>query len=139
MLWGDGDPVKDPPGSTYTSQTTYSVQDLDGMKNSLLNHYRKLTAIRKANPEIARGTYTALSFSDTKAGGFLCEWNGSTVGVFHNTTERIQKLDLSDAGVEFRKTAAWISADPLDGGASLEGTVLTLGPLTSAVLRTEAE
>ena len=139
MLWGDGDPVKDPPGSTYTSQTTYSVQDLDGMKNSLLNHYRKLTAIRKANPEIARGTYTALSFSDTKAGGFLCEWNGSTVGVFHNTTERIQKLDLADAGVEFRKTAAWISADPLDGGASLDGTVLTLGPLTSAVLRTEAE
>ena len=75
----------------------------------------------------------------SKAGGFLCEWKGSTVGVFHNTTERIQKLDLADAGVEFRKTAAWISADPLDGGASLDGTVLTLGPLTSAVLRTEAE
>jgi hypothetical protein len=49
----------------------------------------------------------------------------------------VAKLDLKDAGVEFRQISAWISADPLDGGASLDGTVLTLGPLTSAVLRTE--
>ena len=74
-----------------------------------------------------------------KAGGFLCEWNGSTVGVFHNTTERVAKLDLQAAGAEFRQISAWISADPLDGGASLDGTVLTLGPLTSAVLRTEEQ
>ncbi|MBP5729200.1 MAG: hypothetical protein J6Y48_19200 [Clostridia bacterium] len=61
------------------------------------------------------------------------------MGVFHNTTERTQKLDLADAGVEFRKIFAWISANPMDGSASLEGNVLTLGPQTSAVLRTEAE
>ena len=56
------------------------------MKDSLLNHYRKLIATRKANPEIARGDYQALAFTDTKLGGFLCTWNGKTVGVFHNTT-----------------------------------------------------
>ena len=61
------------------------------------------------------------------------------MGVFHNTTERVQKLDLQDAGVDFRKISAWISADPLDGGATLDGTVLTLGPLTSAVMRTEED
>jgi len=46
---------------------------------------------------------------------------------------------MADAGVEFRKMAAWISANPMDGSASFEGNVLTLGPQTSAVLRTEAE
>ena len=52
-------------------------------------------------------------------------------------TGEISAPMLKDAGVEFRQISAWISADPLDGGASLDGTVLTLGPLTSAVLRTE--
>ena len=136
MLWGDGDTVKDPEGSTYDKQTTYSVKDLEGMAGSVLQHYRKLIAIRKANPEIARGEYTALAFSDTKLGGFLCTWNGSTVGVFHNTTDRKLSVDLSEATEqEFSQIAAMITVDPFDNLATLEGTVLTLGPQTSAVLR----
>ena len=70
MLWGDGDTVQDPPGSTYDKQTPYSVKDLEGMPSSLLQHYRKLIALRKANPEIARGEYTALHFEEHKDGRF---------------------------------------------------------------------
>ena len=95
MLWGDGDTVRDPEGSTYDKQTPYSVKDLEGMSGSILQHYRKLMAIRRANPEIARGVLTALSFPDSKLGGFLCAWNGSTAGVFHNTTDRLLSVDLS--------------------------------------------
>ena len=130
MVWGDGDTVKDPVGSTYTKQTPYSVKDLEGMGSTILQHYRKVIALRKANPEIARGTYTALSFPDTKAGGFLCAWNGATVGVFHNTTEKTQTLDLSlIPDVSF----TWLSF--VGTGATLEGTLLTLEGQTSAVLR----
>ena len=136
MLWGDGDTVKDPEGSTYDKQTTYSVKDLEGMSGSILRHYRQLTAIRKANPEIARGDYTALAFKDTKLGGFLCTWNGSTVGVFHNTTDKKLSVDLSEAtDVKFEQIAAMIAVDPFDNLATLDGTVLTLGPQTSVVLR----
>ena len=136
MLWGDGDTVKDPEGSTYDKQTPYSVKDLDSMAGSILKHYRKLTAIRKANPEIARGEYTALSFKDTKMGGFLCTWNGSTVGVFHNTTEKTLKVDLAEATDHaFAEIAAFLSVDPFESIAELDGTVLTLGSQTSAVLR----
>lgn len=131
MLWGDGDPVRDPVGSTYTSQTPYSVKDLDSMGSSLLKHYRKLIALRKANPEIARGTYTALSFPDTKAGGFLCEWNGSVAGVFHNTTERTQKLDLTLIPDHTFSEITFVGI----GEAFLEGNILTLEGQTSAVLR----
>ena len=136
MLWGDGDTVRDPSGSTYTKQTKYSAKDLLEMKGSLPNHYKKLIMVRKANPEIARGTYTALSFTDTKAGGFLCEWNGSTVAVIHNTTERTVTLDL--AGVTdrtFTTLSAVIECLPGTGGAELNGTQLTLGSQTSVVLR----
>lgn len=131
MLWGDGDTVKDPPGSTYAKQTPYSVKDLEEMGSTLLQHYRKLIALRKANPEIARGNYTALSFPDTKAGGFLCEWNGATVGVFHNTTESVKKLDLSLIPDVNFTSVSFVGMDE----AYLEGSILTLGPQTSAVLR----
>ena len=131
MLWGDGDTVKDPPGSTYDKQTPYSVQDLDSMQGTILQHYRKLIALRKANPEIARGTLTALSFPDTKAGGFLCEWNGSVVGVFHNTTNSEKVLDLSQATDLVFTQLTFIGAEE----ASLDGSLLTLGARTTAIIR----
>lgn len=136
MFWGDGDTVQDPVGSTYDKSKFSSVADREKMKTSILWHYRKLIAIRKANPEIARGEYTALDFKGTKAGGFLCTLEGSTAGVFHNVTEKTLKVDLADATDHvFTEIAASIAVDPFEGGAWLEGTVLTLGPQTSVVLR----
>ncbi len=131
MLWGDGDTVRDPAGSTYDKQTPYSVKDLDAMPGSVLNHYRRLLQIRRENPEIARGTYTALSFPDTKAGGFLCEWNGSVVGVFHNTTGRTAILDLSRVTDRVFTSLTFLGA----GEASLENGILTLDGQTTAVLK----
>ena len=106
------------------------------MKGSLTNHYKKLIMVRKANPEIARGTYTALAFPDTKAGGFLCEWNGAAVAVIHNTTDRTVTVDLSSVtNRNFSVLSAVIECLPGTGGADLNGTMLTLGSQTSAVLR----
>ncbi len=134
MLWGDGDTVKDPVGTTYdaSKQTPYSVKELKKMSDSLYNYYKRLIMIRKANPEIARGAYTALSFPDTKAGGFTVTWEGNTVAVIHNTANSTAKLDLSTAAdIPFSVLSAVIGL----GGASLDGTVLTLDGQTSAVLR----
>ena len=136
MCWGDGDTVRDPEGSNYDKSKFSSVADREKSKTSILWHYRKLIAIRKANPEIARGEYTALEFKNTKLGGFLCTLDGSTVGVFHNTTEKTQKVDLSEATEQqFTEIVASISVDPFEGGAELDGTILTLGAQTSVVLR----
>ena len=136
MVWGDGDTVQDPQGSNYDKSKFSSVADREKSKASILWHYRKLIAIRRANPEISRGEYTALSFRNTKMGGFLCTLDGSTVGVFHNTTEKTLKVDLSAATEQqFSTVAASLAVDPFECVATLEGTVLTLGPQTSAVLR----
>ncbi len=136
MLWGDGDPVQDPPGADYQKQTPYSVADLMAMKGSLLKHYQKVIAVRRANPEIARGTYTALNFPESKLGGFVCEWQGKKVGVFHNATGKSLTVDLAEAGAEaFAEIVAVLEAIPGEGGATLEGTLLTLESQTSAVLR----
>ncbi|MCK5732075.1 MAG: alpha-amylase, partial [Tenericutes bacterium] len=72
MLWGDRDTVEDPFGSTYNSdyQINGTVKSQVKDEVSLYNHYKKLLMLRKANPEIARGTYTILDFTNyTTFGG----------------------------------------------------------------------
>ena len=133
MRWGDGDTVADPVGSTYDTSGFSTVADREKSKSSILWHYRKVIALRKANPEIARGTYTALSFPDSNAGGFLCEWNGSVVGVFHNPTGKARTLDLSQVtDIQFSEITFLA---PIEEEATLEGNILTLGAQTSAILR----
>ena len=134
MLWGDGDTVKDPAGSTYDKQTPYSVKDLLGMPGNLIDYYRQVIAIRKAHPEIARGEVKALSFPDTKLGGFLCTWEGSTAAVFHNPGSSSQTVDLAGAA-DFTFTAVADFIGGPEARVELNGTLLTLGPQTSAVLR----
>lgn len=130
MRWGDGDTVQDPEGSDYASQTGDTVAEMQDDEKSLLNYYRRLLMIRRANPEIARGEYRALSFEDTNAGGFLCTWNGKTVGVFHNPGKKEAVLKMPE-GISFEGELEAIGKS----GASWENGVLTLGSQTSAVLR----
>lgn len=141
MLWGDGDTVKDPKEATYNrknKQSNGTVEDLKGNGDSLYNYYKKLLMIRKANPAIARGGYQALAFKNTKVGGFRSDWNGETVLVIHNTTGKTQTVDLKDVTdylpAELR---AVVGVTVLEGEpeTKLEGTVLTLDPQTSVVLR----
>ena len=132
MRWGDGDAVQDPPGANYASQTEATVASMMEQPSSLFHYYRKLIALRKAHPEIARGSYQALQLSDTKLGGFISSWNGSSVLVVHNPTQRILTLDLSDpllAG--FTKISGYIGS----GFVTLEDRLLTVEGQTSVILR----
>ena len=135
MLWGDDDKVSDPEGTTYSkdSQIQSTVKEQLGQDDSLLTYYKKLIMIRAANPEIANGEYKALKFSGTKAGGFTSTLNGSSVCVIHTPSLSPADIDLSAvSGAEsFKSIAAAIG----QGGASLDGSKLTIDGHTSVVLR----
>ena len=132
MEWGDGDTVGDPEGTDYASTRVYATAaEQLGSGESLYNHYKKLIMIRKANPAICRGDYTALPFTDTKLGGFTASYEGTTVAVLHNTTDSAITVDLSAVtDLPFTRINAAIGA----GTAVLEGTTLTLDAQTSVVL-----
>ena len=133
MLWGDGDTVADPVGTTYEAkqQTPYAVTDLLGNGDSILNYYKRLIMIRKAHPSIAAGEYQALGFQDTKAGGFIVTLNGIRTVVIHNTSGSREVLDLSILdGWEDLKITDTIGAED----AMLEGSMLTVGSQTSVIL-----
>ncbi len=133
MLWGDEDTVKNPEGTTYKAEQangTVASQKADG--SSLLNHYKRLIAIRKAHPEIGQGNYTQLENTGSKVGGFLSELNGSVVMVLHNTGTEEATVDLSKLnGTQMNV----ISATAGMGSARLEGTQLTIDPQTSVILK----
>ena len=132
MFWGDDDTVKDPIGANYDSaRTNGSVAEQLPNGSSLYNHYKKLIMIRKANPEIACGTYEPLVVEGSGIGGFLSTYEGSTVAVLHNTSVNVVRIDLKElTDVELSKIVAIAGAN-----ARLEGTVLTIEAQTSVVLR----
>ena len=132
MLWGDDDTVKDPEGANYDAEQsngTVLTHLPDG--NSLYNHYKKLIAIRKANPEIVYGSFEPLH-TDTRLGGFVSTLDGSSVVVIHNTSRGSVTVDLSElTDVQVAGIVAYAGVET----ATLEGTVLTIGGQTSVVLR----
>ncbi len=131
MRWGDGDTVADPEGSTYPDQSEISLSSQLDRGRSLYNYYKRLIMIRRANPEIARGSYTAVSVPDSKVGGFVSNWNGSLVCVLHNPSQGAKTIDLAALGLDFSRISAVVGM----GEATLEGTSLRLEGQTSVVLR----
>ena len=134
MLWGD-DTVRDPQGSTYpaSKQITATVNDQLSAQNSILHHYRKVLDVRSKHPAIARGKYTAVNTSEKNLGGFLITYGEEQLVLLHNTSAEPVQYDLSGC-----KELAGLSLKLSDfvgcGSAKLEGTVLTVGGQTSAVL-----
>ena len=128
MNWGDGDTVRDPEGSSYSRSGEVSALEQMADPDSLYNYYKELLMLRAANPEIARGDYTALSLEGSNVGGFVSSLDGPRVCVLHNTTGEAMKLKLPEG---FSQLSAWIGA----GEAALEDGVLTIPAQTSVILR----
>lgn len=133
MLWGDGDTVKDPIGANYKGeQENGTVADQLGQADSLYNHYKKVIAIRKANPEIATGTFTPLDVPGSKAGGFVSILNGTSVAVIHNTTMEPVEIDLSKiTDLSCKNLTSFVGM----GEVTLDGTILKISGQTTAILR----
>jgi len=136
MRWGDGDTVANPEGATYkdSAQTSPVVAEQILDENSLYNYYKRLIAIRKANPEIARGEYVAMSFSGVKASGFKATYNGSTVYVLHNTSGSAVTLDLS----AYADKTDFVIRAAIGYGENtvmFDGAKITIASQTSVVLK----
>ena len=138
MLWGDSDLVKDPVGATYPTknqiQTTVAQQMAD--EGSMYNYYCKLIALRHKYGAIARGEYKAVDCASRYLGGFLIEKDGDKMGLFHNpsATEELS-VDLSGCAALYGINFVAVCDSIGISGARLEGTILTVGPQTSVIIK----
>jgi len=134
MRWGDDDLIRDPVGSTYPEKNQIQTTVVDQLsdESSLYNYYCRLISIRHKYPAIARGEYTALKGGVKNFGGFAIEYEGETLGLFHNTATEEFSFDLSQlTGHTFSELCDFVGT----GTATLEGTVLTVGPQTSVIVK----
>jgi len=132
MLWGDGDTVSNPEGATYPDekQTNGTVAEQLKKDDSLYNYYCRVIALRNKYPQIARGDYSQMKFTDTYVGGFIIEYEGETTYLIHNTQPVEKTIDLNTvSGVNLTKILDYIG----QGTAKLDGTKLTIGPQTSVI------
>lgn len=137
MLWGDGDLITDPVGTTYSkdNQIASTVVSQSEDEKSLLNYYRELLTIRHRYPEIARGDYKSVTTSEKNFGGFVVTYEDSAIAILHNTSTEAITFDLSTIkafeGYSFDEIMDHIGVSD----ATLKGSELTLGGQTSVILK----
>ena len=138
MLWGDGDPIKNPVGSTYedSKQIQTTVADQIDDKDSMYNYYCRLIAIRHKYAGIARGEYQVLSGGNKNLGGFIITYEGETIVMIHNNSAVDElTLDLATcaglAGLSITELADYIGVSE----AKLKDGTLTVGPQTTVILK----
>ncbi len=83
-------------GSTNTELPKAGIDQQLKDKNSLLNYYRDIIRIKDLNPEIARGTITALDLNNESICAYMSEYNGSSVYIIHNLSK--QEVDINLPG-----------------------------------------
>ena len=137
MLWGDDDMIKNPIGANYSEEkqikTTVAEQIED--ENSLYNYYCKLISIRHKYAAIARGAYKSVGTSDKNLGGFLVEYKDEKLCIMHNTSTSEISYDLAECSALSGDIPAKLCDFIGVGTAKLDGTVLTIGPQTSVILK----
>lgn len=101
MKWSNEETQKmtSPPGADLT----VNQDAIDGVaeqfkdEDSMLNHYRLLLKLKNQNPQIARGTVTAVDFGIKSVAAYTCVYDGTAVMVLHN-------LSLEDADIDIGGT-----------------------------------
>ncbi|WP_379126803.1 alpha-amylase family glycosyl hydrolase [Paenibacillus sp. sgz500958] len=130
-------------GEAHKGQTTWeartnnsaansgSVDSESTQEGSLLQHYRKLIAVRNSLPALQNGTVREYVTGNAGVMAFERITAKEQVLVVHNLTSKEQKLVLQADGAS--KTYSRIIED-ITGGSVLNGAELTLKPYTSVIL-----
>ena len=99
MYWSASDTtgyVAKIPGAGVDGKPEKSVEEQLADENSLLNFYKKAIALRNQNPEIARGTLTAVDLGKNETSAYISEYNGSKVMVIFNLSGKSSTVTVPD-------------------------------------------
>jgi glycosidase len=135
MVWSSDEPsgISAPPGATQTVTDVEGVEQQQKDRDSLLSHYRAVLRIKAENPEIARGEMAAIDTGQDGVAAFSCTWEGRTVVVLHNLTDRRLSVDRADLSVPVSAVSGYTVAT--GGKPRLTRDAVMLPPWSSTVLR----
>lgn len=123
--------------SNYVWDYSNSADEQRYEEDSLLIHYTKVLKIRHTYSGIARGTYSVIDCGKSTLGGFYIKHESGNLVLLHNTSSQEVTINLATINnSNLKNHGDFEIADYVGvGDASLDGTVLTLGPQTSVIIQ----
>ena len=138
MLWSTSDRTgipQAPPNATQAVEGIAGVDEQREDESSLLNHYKKILAIKASNPEIARGVATAIDVGLSGVAVLSITWQDKTVIILHNLTAEPQAVDTAILGSGKLKIVDFLVSKDAAGKPAIKDGTLTILPLSTTVVR----
>lgn len=137
MVWS----IEDKKGSAYAptgatvdnSSVRAGVLEQNKDEESLLNFYKKAIKLKNMNPEIARGTVTAIDIGNDSISGYDCDYEGSKVYVIHNLSDEEIKIDFEKDKFNYSELRGYLTT--VKGKVVLKDNILTLPPTSTAIVK----
>ncbi len=115
------------------SYKTYNVATESKNPDSVLNTYKHVIALRRSEPALLTGSYTALNPDDPNVLAYLRKENDDTVVVALNMSATPQKLNLTSAGLASPKLKVLLSTTKLPDVS--DTTNITLQPYAALIAK----
>lgn len=117
-----------------------TVESQTGDIDSLLYFYKRAIRIRNENPEIGRGTITALNLNNDQLCAYRMTYNDSSVIVIHNVSKSTIGATKTAVTVSLSKNTYGYSGlrsylDPQKEAPTLNGETLTIPAFGTVVLK----
>ncbi len=120
-------------GTTQFELPTAGMDEQAKDKNSLLSFYRDAIRLKDLNPEIARGTISAIDLGNPSLCAYKSEFNGKTLYIIHNLD--IEAIDISLKNDIFKNVEMRGSIVAKTGNVSIKGNNLNMPSFSTVILR----
>lgn len=100
MQWDDSEQAGFTKGISWLSVNdnykTINVADQEEDSNSVLNHFKKMTTLRKENPVLVYGKYELLQKEHPQIYAYTRAWEGEKMLVLLNFSEERSTIDIAE-------------------------------------------
>ena len=120
----DGSKIINPPGadSKLSQESIQGVEEQLRDEDSLLTHYRLLLKLKNQNPQIARGTVTAVDLGKQSICSYTSIYDGVAVMVIHNLSLDDTDIDLSATEYsDFTELRGYVVSKNAEGEKETDG------------------
>ena len=118
MYWSASDSTgyvsKVPGASNDKEKPAKSVEEAQQDKESLLNFYKRVIALRNQNPEIARGTIKTVELDNKSRCAYVSEYNGSKVMVLYNLGDSAATVEIPSDTFTVKEVRGYLLCDTGD-------------------------
>lgn len=127
--------MTDGPANMTTQVHNFPALD-EQMKdeNSLFHYYQKAVRLRNENPEIARGSVTAIPLEDKDIAAVLKTYEESSIVILYNISSETKEIPLDNIEFEYSRIKGFLTTN-VTQVPELNNSVLTMPAYSIVILK----